>query len=156
MNNMFNLEQSIAGWRRQMLAAGIKTPVPLEELESHLREEIEAQIQSGMAERDAFERAVKQIGKAEKLRTEFGSTNLLDWLSEKFKKTRQKTYNYKWYLRSGAILLFVIATANFVAVDILHVHLKYFWYGAYYGCIYSTVMGLIKCAYKAKHPTVPT
>jgi len=31
---MFNLEQSIADWRRQMIAGGIKTPVPLEELES--------------------------------------------------------------------------------------------------------------------------
>ena len=30
---MFDLEQAIAGWRRQMQAAGIKTPVPLEELE---------------------------------------------------------------------------------------------------------------------------
>lgn len=36
--NMFDLEQSIAEWRRQMLAAGIKTPVPLEDLEIHLRE----------------------------------------------------------------------------------------------------------------------
>jgi hypothetical protein len=38
---MFNLEQAIATWRRQMLAAGLKSPVPLEELESHLREEME-------------------------------------------------------------------------------------------------------------------
>ncbi len=38
---MFNLEQAIADWRRQMLAVGIKTPVPLEELEIHLRDEIE-------------------------------------------------------------------------------------------------------------------
>jgi len=37
---MFSLEKSISEWRRQMLAAGIKTPVPLEELEIHLREEI--------------------------------------------------------------------------------------------------------------------
>jgi len=37
---MFNLEPSIAEWRRQMLAAGVKTPVPLEELESHLRDEL--------------------------------------------------------------------------------------------------------------------
>ena len=44
---MFDLEQSIAEWRRQMLAAGIKTPVPLEELEIHLREEIEQQMKSG-------------------------------------------------------------------------------------------------------------
>ena len=43
--------KSIAEWREQMLAAGIKTPVPLEELEIHLREEIEQQMKSG------FERA---------------------------------------------------------------------------------------------------
>jgi hypothetical protein len=41
---MFNLEQSIAEWRQQMLAAGIKTPATLNELESHLREEFERQI----------------------------------------------------------------------------------------------------------------
>ncbi len=28
---MFILEQAIAEWRKQMLAAGIKTPVPLKE-----------------------------------------------------------------------------------------------------------------------------
>ena len=38
---MFDLEQAIAGWRRQMLAAGIQSPVPLEELGIHLRDEIE-------------------------------------------------------------------------------------------------------------------
>jgi hypothetical protein len=29
---MFNVEPAIAEWRKQMLAAGIKTPVPPEEL----------------------------------------------------------------------------------------------------------------------------
>jgi|SRR5437867_1623996 len=32
------LEKAIAEWRRQMLAAGVKTPVPLDELGSHLRD----------------------------------------------------------------------------------------------------------------------
>jgi len=41
---MFDLEEKIAEWRRQMLVAGIKTPAPLDELEGHLREEIELQI----------------------------------------------------------------------------------------------------------------
>jgi hypothetical protein len=31
-----------------MLAAGIETPLPLEELEIHLREEIERQVKSGL------------------------------------------------------------------------------------------------------------
>ena len=68
---MFNLEQSIADWRRQMLAAGIKTPVPLEELEIHLREEIERQMMAGAGERLAFEDSVQRIGRADALDTEF-------------------------------------------------------------------------------------
>lgn len=54
-----------------MLAAGIKTPVPLEELECHLREEIEEQVQSGINEQQAFEVTVLQIGQGKELRTEF-------------------------------------------------------------------------------------
>jgi hypothetical protein len=68
---MFSLEQSIADWRRQMLAAGIKTPVPLEELEIHLREEIEQQIKSGLNEQKAFEISVRQIGHPNALKSEF-------------------------------------------------------------------------------------
>ena len=68
---MFDLEQSIAEWRRQMLAAGIKTPVPLEELEIHLREEIEQQMQSGLSAQQAFGIAVKKIGHAPELKKEF-------------------------------------------------------------------------------------
>ena len=68
---MFDLEPSIAEWRRQMLAAGIKTPVPLEELEIHLREDIAQQMQSGMNAQRAFEDAIQQIGKANMLKSEF-------------------------------------------------------------------------------------
>jgi hypothetical protein len=68
---MFNLEQSINGWRQQMLAAGIKSPVPLEELEGHLREEIEQQIKSGLNAQQAFAAAVQQIGQANRLKREF-------------------------------------------------------------------------------------
>jgi hypothetical protein len=68
---MFDLEQSIANWRQQMLAAGIKTPVLLEELESHLREEIEKLIKSGQGPQSAFEMAVKTIGQGAELKKEF-------------------------------------------------------------------------------------
>jgi hypothetical protein len=68
---MFNLEQSIADWRKQMLAAGIKTPVPLEELEIHLREEIERQMKSDAGEQQAFEISAKQIGRSKFLKHEF-------------------------------------------------------------------------------------
>ena len=69
--NMFNLEPSIAEWRRQMLAAGIKTPVPLEELEIHLREDVEQQMRSGLSAQQAFGIALKKIGHAPELEREF-------------------------------------------------------------------------------------
>ena len=40
---MFNLDQSITEWRRQMVAGGIQSPRVLDELESHLRDDAEEQ-----------------------------------------------------------------------------------------------------------------
>jgi hypothetical protein len=68
---MFNLKQFIADWRQQMLAAGIKSPVPLEELESHLHEDIERQVEAGLNEQTAFEISVRQIGQPKMLKSEF-------------------------------------------------------------------------------------
>ena len=68
---MFDLEKSIKDWRWQMFVAGIKTPVPLDELEIHLREEIERQMKSGIGEQKAFEISVQQIGQPKMLKTEF-------------------------------------------------------------------------------------
>lgn len=68
---MFDLEQSIADWRAQMLAAGIKTPVPLEELEIHLRDEIERQTKAGLSVTHAFKSAVQNIGTAHSVQSEF-------------------------------------------------------------------------------------
>ena len=68
---MPDLEKQITEWRRQMLTAGIKTPVPLEELESHLREDIERQMRSGLNAQDAFNVAIRQLGQAAMLQKEF-------------------------------------------------------------------------------------
>jgi hypothetical protein len=74
---MFDLESAITEWRKQMLAAGIKAPVPLEELESHLREEIAQQLKSTSNEQEAFHSAVKKIGEAPKLRMEFNKAGIV-------------------------------------------------------------------------------
>jgi len=70
-NNLFDLEQAISQWRQQMMTAGIKAPVPLEELESHLRDEIEQQSKAGRSEAGAFEAAVRTIGQARAVEGEF-------------------------------------------------------------------------------------
>jgi hypothetical protein len=73
---MVDLEQSIAEWRKQMFVAGIQTPVPLEELEMHLREEIERQMKSGWNEQRAFEIAAGEIGQGNMLKSEFKKVGL--------------------------------------------------------------------------------
>jgi hypothetical protein len=68
---MFNLEQEISEWRRQMLAGGIKPPMTLDELENHLREDIRAHLSAGKPEAQSFELAVWRLGTPGPLRTEF-------------------------------------------------------------------------------------
>jgi prepilin signal peptidase PulO-like enzyme (type II secretory pathway) len=68
---MFNLDQAVAEWRCRMLAAGIKTPVPLDELEIHLRDDVEQQVRSGSDAQQAFEAAVVRIGQPAALKREF-------------------------------------------------------------------------------------
>jgi hypothetical protein len=75
---MFHLEQAIADWRQQMLAAGIES-VPLEELEAHLREEIEQQIKRGVREQHAFEFSLSQLGQAGPLKMEFQKIREDSW-----------------------------------------------------------------------------
>ena len=71
---MFNLNEAVVEWRRQMLAAGIKAPVPLEELENHLRDDVERRVRSGASAQQAFEAAVQRIGEARALQVEFAKT----------------------------------------------------------------------------------
>ena len=130
---MFNLEQSIADWRRQMLAAGIETPVPLEELEIHLREEIERQTKSGLNAPRAFDVAVQRIGQAKTLKCEFkkvertsmkkigifavliGALMILRILTEHPDAAHlRKNEQVEWLIAGTAIVLFGLSTALFI------------------------------------------
>ncbi len=68
---MSDLESSIIEWRRQMRAAGLKSGPRLDELESHLREEIGALTSAGASEAVAFEQAVARLGSPHSVSTEF-------------------------------------------------------------------------------------
>jgi hypothetical protein len=68
---MFNLDHKIVEWRRQMLAAGIKNSEVLDELENHLREDIERRMRSGVAGEQALQAAIQQIGRPAMLKAEF-------------------------------------------------------------------------------------
>ena len=103
---MFNLEQAIADWRKQMLAAGIHTPVPLEELEIHLREEIERQMKTGLNPQDAFTSAVQKLGSGRVVKTEF----------EKVEETMDAR---KWKLKEAFLMVFTILLPLFVGGGVL-------------------------------------
>ena len=68
---MFNLDQAIEQWRRQLAVGGIKSLEALDELESHLREEVRHQLEAGLDEAQAFAVAVGRIGEACELKREF-------------------------------------------------------------------------------------
>jgi len=90
-----------------MLAAGVKTPVPLVELESHLRDELERELRLGKSDAEAFEAAVQTIGPAREVQNEF----------EKFEaceEARQWRQGQIWFgTILGLLQLVVIASVLF-------------------------------------------
>jgi hypothetical protein len=92
------------------LAAGVETPVPLEELESHLREDVEKQMQRGVGAQLAFEAAVLRIGQASEIKNEFDKTYRAQW-SGKF-----------WWiwLWIGSFGLVVTVIMNLVGRCVIH------------------------------------
>lgn len=68
---MFNLDEAMAEWRTRMVAAGIKSPAVLDELESHLREDVDERMRSGSNAPVAFAAAVERLGQANRLKVEF-------------------------------------------------------------------------------------
>lgn len=72
---MFDLEKSIKEWRRQMMAGGINSSSALDELEDHLRYEIEQQSQQGPITANIFDLAVQRIGSIRSLKSEFDKDN---------------------------------------------------------------------------------
>lgn len=71
----FNLDKAIVEWRQQMIRSGVNVSETLDELESHLRDEIEEQAQGVSEEANAFVAAIQRIGTARALKNEFDKTN---------------------------------------------------------------------------------
>ena len=68
------LEEKLIEWRRDVSASGFPSRQVLDELESHLREEIEVQIGAGVDDCAAFKNAVERLGEARVLKAEFKKT----------------------------------------------------------------------------------
>jgi hypothetical protein len=68
---MFDLEHAISDWRQTLVSSGVKAPEVLDELESHLRDEVDRQVRAESAPAQAFEAAVRQLGETNVLKSEF-------------------------------------------------------------------------------------
>jgi hypothetical protein len=77
---MHNLELLIAEWRKTMMAAANVSRETLDELENHLRENVDQLTRSGMTEPEAFQRAVAQLGRAPTIASEFQKLDQCTWL----------------------------------------------------------------------------
>jgi hypothetical protein len=75
---MFELEQAISDWRREMQCRGVKGAETLDELESHLRDDLEEQVRWGRETEEAFETARAHIGKTHSLQMEFEKVKLTE------------------------------------------------------------------------------
>lgn len=72
----FNLEEELAAWRKRMLAAGIKSPEPVGELENHLREDLQQLLAAGETEAAAFQIAAARVGPSGLVAAEFDKNGL--------------------------------------------------------------------------------
>ncbi len=107
---MTDLEESFTAWRWQMLAAGIKAPAPLEELELHLREEVEQQLRCDADPAQAFATAVARMG-------------LPGDLGREFSKASGRGFQFWWlWLGIGAFGLIQTAMMNLVGPLVFHRH----------------------------------
>lgn len=68
---MPDLEVQISEWRQQMVDGGVHSAEVLEELESHLRDDIESQVDTGVSVREAFAAGVARLGPPDTLKLEF-------------------------------------------------------------------------------------
>lgn len=105
----FDLNDAINKWRAELAAHPGLTDDNLRELESHLREAVAAAVKLGSSEREAFAKALEQIGASTQLASEFSRENTgLIW--------RQRLF---WMALAAAVLpvllnlpLFVLALAE--------------------------------------------
>jgi hypothetical protein len=82
---MFDLEQAVHQWR-QDFAVALKSPEAIDELESHLREELQRRIQSGEHPEQAFRAALREIGEIDLLKSEFAKNRGLHEVLHQIKR----------------------------------------------------------------------
>jgi len=72
---MFDLVGQIRSWREHLAGEGVYSPSDLDELESHLREEMTTLARTGLSEQETFAVACMRAGDSKDLSPEFAKVN---------------------------------------------------------------------------------
>jgi cation transport ATPase len=110
---MFDLEKQIVEWRQKLLAAGIKAPVPLDELENHLRSEIERLMQAGMDAKESCETAMEKMGAANALQIEFAKVEKENRAAREARLTLVFSLMAIWGMAAAMAVLVVFRVGTF-------------------------------------------
>jgi hypothetical protein len=131
---MFDLDHAILEWRRQLARGGINSPDVLDELESHLRDDLQHEVSRSASEAQCFHNAVERLGQTGLLKTEFakvgGWKELQTRIQEAFltlagiptlatnMNTTQPEPRWATYLKASAFLLpaILLWTASIIFV----------------------------------------
>src|SRR5215831_12396078 len=104
---MFNLETAISEWRERLVATGLKSRDALDELEGHLRDDIEKLVGSGKTVEDAFKRSVARMGHSVVLAQEFSKVHSRS-------ETRRPKYLLSFALISAGL---VVWTTTWILIE---------------------------------------
>ncbi|HEY8751742.1 MAG TPA: cytochrome c biogenesis protein CcsA [Tepidisphaeraceae bacterium] len=100
---MFDLDQSIAAWRNSLPEQFRSRIQLLDELEQHLRDDIDRRIASGASPAEAWNSALTQLGS-------------LETLSNEFAKLDKRMWAPAWI--ATAVLLLVVASVGYLAITL--------------------------------------
>jgi hypothetical protein len=98
----FNLDEEIADWRRALLSRDAIGRDEAEELEDHLRQEVERLAGQGLSAREAFSTASQRVGSVESLAGEYAKVNRYPWWN---KRLQPVLVGYLTFTRSEPIRL---------------------------------------------------
>jgi hypothetical protein len=119
---MSNLDEQIDAWRQGLLGRDVVASVELDELEDHLRQEMERLSKLGLSDHEAFLVATQRLGNTEALSTEYSKVSYPELC------VRRLQWMLVGYLSICMIGRFVDLLAGSVSSMVLKANLPLAWF----------------------------
>lgn len=127
---MFTIGQAIENWKHDLRQKQTLTESDIEELESHLQEEIERLTPLGLSEEEAFIIATRRIGDTSQMAAEFAKVNTAAIWKVRF----------FWMLAGIFVLRILTGLSTFVSELFLPIESYFHWFGWFGAGIFHSVL----------------